>query len=456
MALVTAPLSAGSHTITASYGGDNNFNAASSAPATVAVVVAVTTYHNDLNRTGVNAAETVLNTSNVNTTTFGKLYSRTVDGLVAAQPLYMPGVSIPAVGVRNVVYVATSHNTVYAFDADSATATSPLWTVNLGTPALWSVLMNSDVPGEVGIVGTPVIDASTNTLYAVAETWEAGDAAFRLHALDIRTGAEKFGGPRIIQGSVAGSGVGSVGGTLTFAPFWHQQRAGLMLVNGVVYVAFASHGDLGPFHGWFFGYRADTLQQVALFCPSPDADQSKSGRARSACRRSGRQHLPGDRKRNARRPGGRQRLRRQPRQAQHDGRIAAGRLLRAIQPGSAGGERPRLRHAVAAADSRYDARRRRREGRTSLCSRHPESLPLQRRRSGRAVVEAEQRTVRRECVLQLQALRREPEFSRQGFQLQRFDVQYHAVAQEASPIRGFVNEPPIALGQRHQAPAFSG
>jgi Bacterial Ig-like domain (group 1)/Invasin, domain 3 len=228
----------------------------------------VTTYHYDNNRTGATLGESILNTSNVNVNTFGKLFSLPVDGEIYAQPLYVPGVAIPQNGVHNVLYVATEHNSVYAFDAESASA--PLWKVNLG-PAMptstccWGV----ELLPEIGITSTPVIDLSTGTLYVVAETYENQVAYFRLHALDLTTGADKMA-PAVIQGSVSGNSFDAVNGIVAFNPIKQFQRPGLLLLNGNIYIGFGSHQDLTPFHGWLFGYSASTLQMTGLLCFSPD------------------------------------------------------------------------------------------------------------------------------------------------------------------------------------------
>ena len=167
--------------------------------------VAVTTHHNDLNRTGVNPGETTLNPSNVNVDTFGKLFSLDVDGPIYAQPLYVPNLSIAGLGTHNVVFVATQNNSLYAFDAD--VAGPPLWVASLGPPFPTSLFTtNSDVYAQVGILSTPVIDLSSNTIYAVAETYENSVATFRLHALDISSGAEKFGGSGRHSGECSGHG----------------------------------------------------------------------------------------------------------------------------------------------------------------------------------------------------------------------------------------------------------
>ena len=231
---------------------------------------AVTTHHNDLNRTGVNPGETTLNPSNVNVGTFGKLFSLDVDGMIYAQPLYVPNLSI-AGGTHNVVFVATQHNSLYAFDADAPGP--PLWVASLGPSMPTSVAAQngrSDVFAEVGILSTPVIDLSSNTIYAVAENYEDSVAKFRLHALDIASGAEKFGGPVLIQGSVPGTASDSVGGVVTFNALMHFQRPGLLLWNNHIYIAFGSHADDLPYHGWLFEHDAVTLQQTAILNITPD------------------------------------------------------------------------------------------------------------------------------------------------------------------------------------------
>ena len=166
--------------------------------------------------------------------------------------------------------MCTEHNTVYAFDADSR-SDSPLWSENLG-PSLPASVISSDrdIVNEIGITSTPVIDLASNTIYVVAETYEDTEAIFRLHALDIRTGSEKFGGPAVIKGSVTGTSADSSGGVLTFFPLMQWQRPGLLLWNGRIYIAFGSHQDSQPYHGWIFAYDALTLQQRAIRCLTPD------------------------------------------------------------------------------------------------------------------------------------------------------------------------------------------
>jgi len=238
----------------------------------------VLTQHNDNSRTSLNLSETILTTANVNQSTFGRLYSRAVDDQIYAQPLYATGVTVPGKGTHNVVYVATVNNSVYAFDADDATQ-SALWQVNFNDlannirPVFHTDVGQAcgnyvDFSGNVGIVGTPVIDKSTNTMYLVARTVEGVNKTFvqKLHALDITTGAEKFGGPVTIAASVAGTGSGSSGGQVTFNPQTENQRAALTLVNGKVLIAWASHCDTGPYHGWVMAYNANNLTRAWAFC----------------------------------------------------------------------------------------------------------------------------------------------------------------------------------------------
>jgi hypothetical protein len=233
-------------------------------------------------RTGQNLSETTLTPQNVNPTSFGKLFSLTTDGEVYAQPLYKSQVAIPNQGIHNVLYVATEHGSVYAFDADGNNpAPGYLWKVSfinpaIGiTPVLPSDVTTPDITPELVITGTPVIDASSNTIYVVAQTKEQTGGktsfVFRLHALDLATGAEKMNGPVVIQGSIPGTGNGSVNGVLAFDTLFENQRAGLVLVNGKVYVPFGAHGDKGNFHGWVFGYNASNVQQQAgIFVTTPN------------------------------------------------------------------------------------------------------------------------------------------------------------------------------------------
>jgi len=229
--------------------------------------VSVLTQHNDLNRTGANLQETELTTTSVASGTFGKLFSRAVDGQIYAQPLYVGG----GIGTHNVVYVATEHNSVYAFDADDMAASAPLWQVNLGTPVPSTDMTGCvDLTPEVGISGTPVIDPASKTLYVVAKTKVSGAYAQTLHALDTTTGVERPGSPVTLTATVNGTGGGSVSGHIAFDPFRQHNRAGLTLVNGVVHIAFASHCDAGAYHGWVLSYNASTLAPVSQYVTTPN------------------------------------------------------------------------------------------------------------------------------------------------------------------------------------------
>jgi uncharacterized protein (TIGR03437 family) len=235
------------------------------APAQVPINVLTANYNNA--RTNANLNETVLNTLNVNPSQFGKLFSLPVTGFINGQPLYVANVGIPGKGTHNVVYVVTMHNDVYAFDADTQGAS--LWHLNLGPPVPVSDAPVSDLT-EIGILGTPVIDAGTNTIYLVAYTKENGDILYRLHALDISTGQEKFGGPVVIQATVPGNGLASANGQIQFDASQHLQRPGLLLLNNIIYIGFGSHSDIGKFHGWFMGYNAQTLEQLSVMITSPN------------------------------------------------------------------------------------------------------------------------------------------------------------------------------------------
>jgi chitodextrinase len=277
--LYSPPASPGSHIVTATTPDRSR-----SGSATVYVVsyAGTFTFHNDNARTGANLSESVLTTRNVNATRFGKLQSFDIDGEAYASPLYVPAVAVPGQGAHNVVYVATEHNSVYAFDADGLSAT-PLWHVSFINPAAGVTTVSPtdvgeccDINPQIGITGTPVIDPASGTLYVVAKTREVvgGTTNFlqRLHALDIATGAEKFGGPMVIQATVAGTGAGSSGDQVTFLPLRELQRPALLLNNGIVYIAFGSHGDQQPYHGWVLGYDSMTLHQTFAYNATADGE----------------------------------------------------------------------------------------------------------------------------------------------------------------------------------------
>ena len=233
--------------------------------------VAVYTHKYDNTRQGANVSETILTPTNVTSTTFGKLFTLNVDGYIFGQPLYVPNLTIKG-AVHNVVYVATEHDSVYAFDADGTT-TTPLWKVSFlvnGATAVPTGDVGSTIFPEIGITSTPVIDPVSATIYVVAETKENGNFFHRLHALDLTTGAEKFGGPVAIQASVAGTGTDSVNGTISFTSMTHLQRPALTLYNGMVLIGFGSQGDNNTWHGWMLAYNAATLQQAWQFNVTPN------------------------------------------------------------------------------------------------------------------------------------------------------------------------------------------
>jgi hypothetical protein len=241
--------------------------------------VDILTNRYDQARTGANLSETALTTANVNVNQFGKLYSYPVDGSVYAQPLYVRGVTINGTP-RNVLYVATMNDKVYAFDADSSSP-SPLWLRDFTNPPSVTpvpigdiVAPNLNIVGIVGIQSTPVIDRATGTIYLVARTKEDGAYVQRLHALDIATGLSRPGSPVTITGSVSGTAPDSTSGpsgqVVTFNPKMQSQRAGLALSNGVVLIWCAGHEDMPQYHGWIMGYDAASLARVGIFCVTPD------------------------------------------------------------------------------------------------------------------------------------------------------------------------------------------
>jgi hypothetical protein len=228
----------------------------------------------DSSRTMANGSEVYLTTSNVNGTRFGKLFSRTVDGAIFAQPLYLQGLMV-AGKKTNVVYTATSHNNVYAFDADNPAASAPIWSVNLGqydTPSGWNT--------GIGVISTPTIVRSSGAIYIIAATLENGSRVFRLHALDLLNGAEKFNGPVVISGSVTGTAADAVNGVVSFDANRHVQRTGLAVSGSNVVFAFSADRDHAPYHGWVFSYTVGTLLQTGVFSVSvnnPNVDGSGSG-----------------------------------------------------------------------------------------------------------------------------------------------------------------------------------
>ena len=250
----------------------------------------VLTSHNDPGRTGMNSTEVVLTPSNVNTSTFGKLFSYPVQGQIYAQPLYVSNLAIPGKGTRNVVLVVTQNNDVYALDANSNSGAGAgvLWHVNLGPAA---AMPNNyfgnrygpyhDINPQVGITGTPVIDLATNTMYLDAFTNDSvGVYSHHIHALDITTGADLVT-PMKVSASVNGAGVGGNGTTIPFAAIRQLQRPALSLQNGVLYVTYGGFADTDPYHGWILGFDAKTLQVTKVLNttpgPSTDANPGEGG-----------------------------------------------------------------------------------------------------------------------------------------------------------------------------------
>jgi uncharacterized repeat protein (TIGR03806 family) len=263
---------------------------ASNPPSTL---VPMLTYHNDNARDGVNSNETQLTPADVNTNTFGQLFSYSVDGFVYAQPLVMTNVIIPGKGLHDVVYLATENDSVYAFDADSDAGpnVNPLWRVSFINPAAGVTTVPSanvgsaDISPTIGITATPVIDPATGTLYVEVKTMEVSGATtryvHRLHALDITTGLERtsFNSPVVISATnYPGAGSGDNDGEnpphVLWNPLRELSRPALTLLNGAVYMSYASHGDNGPYHGWLFAYNATNVsQQLSVYNATPNGGE---------------------------------------------------------------------------------------------------------------------------------------------------------------------------------------
>ena len=238
------------------------------------VGVDVVTYHNDVARTGQNLNETTLTLASVNSASFGKVGFYATDGKIDAQPLFLSGVPIPGKGSRNVVYVATEHDSVYAIDAETGLS---LWQVSL---------LNGESPSdgrscyqvqpEIGVTSTPVIDRSrgpNGAIYVVAMTKSGSTYFQRLHALDVTSGAELFAGPRTIQASFPGSGAGSANGIVPFDLKQYEARSALTMVNGQLIIAWTSHCDIDPYTGWIMAYDPATLAQTAVLNVTPNGSR---------------------------------------------------------------------------------------------------------------------------------------------------------------------------------------
>ena len=272
--------SAGVHSIVAK----SVANSTQSAAATVAVtdLAGVYTYHNDLSRDGANTQEYALTTANV-TSSFGKLASCGVDGAIYTQPLWVANLSVNG-AIHNVVFVATQHDGLFAFDAD-AVPCATLWTVSLIDAAHGASAGETTVPGnllgngygdiqpEIGVTGTPVIDPVAGILYVVSKSVSSAQTTFyqRLHAIDLTTGNEKTGSPILIAASVSGTGYDN--SSPSFSAEQENQRPGLALANGNVYIAWASHGDQDPWYGWVIAYQYNgtAFTQSAAFNSTPNA-----------------------------------------------------------------------------------------------------------------------------------------------------------------------------------------
>ncbi|MEO8561565.1 MAG: hypothetical protein ABI601_05790 [bacterium] len=243
------------------------------APGVASAQVDVTTHHNDNLRTGSNTRETVLTPASVNRSSFGMLFKRSLDDQLYTQPLVATGIRVDG-GLHDLVFVTTVNNSVYAFDANDPEAVTPVWHVNFGTPAnVYSANFNClDINGRMGIIGTPAIDKARGALYVVTLTQSRAGFTQRLHALDLATGADLPASPVTIKAPA-------------FDPLMQNQRPGLLVANGMIYVGYASHCDRAPYHGFLMAYDATTLRQVSVFNTTPTGSEAsiwQSGQGPSA------------------------------------------------------------------------------------------------------------------------------------------------------------------------------
>jgi len=236
----------------------------------------VLTYHNDIARTGQNLTETTLTTSNVNSAKFGKLGLYSVDGRVDAEPLYASSVAVPGNGTHSLLIVPTEHGSVYAFDADSGTKIWQITTLKTGETSSDDRGCGQVSP-EIGVTSTPVIDRSrgpNGAIYVVAMSKDgSGNYHQRLHALDLALGTELFSGPVDIQATYPGTGDNTNGTSVVFDPKQYKERAGLLLLNGVIYTGWASHCDDRPYTGWIMGYSETTLAQTSVLNVTPNGNE---------------------------------------------------------------------------------------------------------------------------------------------------------------------------------------
>ena len=271
----TSPSTPGIYTITATQTNDVTQRAV----ATIGVtdLHGVYTYHNDVSRDGTNTSEYALTTANVNSSTFGKLFSCQADAAIYTQPLWVSNITIGG-AKHNIVVAATMHDTVYAFDADASPCVTYWHTQFIPSGETFytaaDVFDNSIFP-DIGILGTPVIDSTSNIVYLVTKTKNTTGPGIiahqRLHALNLADGTEIANSPVELDSSITVPGNCEGGSTIAFNAARENQRPGLALVNGVVYIAWASHGDLDPYHGWILGFNASTLSRVSIFNSSPNA-----------------------------------------------------------------------------------------------------------------------------------------------------------------------------------------
>ena len=275
-------------------------------PAICSAQTSVLTYHNDYFHTGQNLSETTLTQLNVNFRTFGLRFVLPADGKVEGQVLYVSGLSIPDNGRHNVVFAATEHDTVYAYDADQPG--DPLWRVSMlaagETPS--DTLGCPQVEPEIGVTATPVIDLTAGphgTMYLVAMSKDSGGAYHqRLHALDIASGEEEFGGPVEIAAVFPGGGDNSSNGVIHFDPRMYKERAALVISNGVVYTSWTSHCDARPYTGWLIGYDQYSLAQAVVYDFTPNGEGGTIWGAGAAGHRRRREPLLPDGKWNVRSP----------------------------------------------------------------------------------------------------------------------------------------------------------
>jgi len=246
-------------------------------PGTATSSVDVVTYHYDNSRSGQNLNETTLTLANVNSTTFGKKGEFTVDGKVDAQPLYLSQVTIGG-QKKNVLYVVTEHGSVYAFDADSINGMTSTFLWKASTLGSGETTSDSrgcgQVSPEIGITATPVIDRTRNAVYVIAMSKDSSNNYFqRLHALDLSTGAELFGGPKTITATYPGTGDNSSGGNVVFDPKQYKERPGLLQIGGTIYTTWSSHCDFRPYTSWVMAFSADTLAQTSVLNLVPNGSE---------------------------------------------------------------------------------------------------------------------------------------------------------------------------------------